>query len=41
MALLEAVLHAARADLSYGPPTGSHTREMLAKAVAAVDAASP
>jgi hypothetical protein len=34
MALLEAVLLAARDDLTYGPPTGTHTREMLAKAVA-------
>jgi hypothetical protein len=40
MALLEAVLLTARADLTYGTPTGTHTREMLANAVAAVDAAS-
>jgi hypothetical protein len=41
MALLEAVLLAARADLTYGTPAGTHTRELLAKAVAAVDAAAP
>lgn len=40
MALLEAVLFAARVDLTYGTPTGTHTREMLANAVVALVAAS-
>jgi hypothetical protein len=40
MARLERVLLAARLDITYGTPTGTHTREMLANAVAAVNAAS-
>jgi hypothetical protein len=40
IAMLERVLLAARLDITYGTPTGTHTREMLANAVAAVDAAS-